>query len=111
MTSSASSAIGLPNQPAAEALPSMDPQTPMYSGNTHSSRDLQPTPSLKTPILTERVSTSIPVVTQPPPTVQSVTSFLLNSTRWNCTPSVAAVYGMPTVSSVKILYENCIFLF
>ena len=35
-------------------------------------------------------------------------SFLLNSTRWNCTPSVAAVDGMLTLSSVKILH---IFLF
>ena len=31
--------------------------------------------------------------------------FLLNSTRWNCTPSVAAVDGMLTVSSVNILYS------
>ena len=36
-------------------------------------------------------------------------SFLLHSTRWKCTPSVAAVDGMLTVSSVNILYENCIF--
>ena len=38
-------------------------------------------------------------------------SFLLNSTRWNCTPSVAADDGMLTVSSVNILYIVHIFFF
>ena len=46
----------------------------------------------------ERVPTSIPVTTQPPQTLKSVTSFLLNSTRWNCTPAMAILDGMLTVS-------------
>ena len=49
-------------------------------------------------ISTERVPTSIPVTTQPPQTLKSVTSFLLNSTRWNCTPVMAMLDGMLTVS-------------
>ncbi|KAK2551221.1 hypothetical protein P5673_027985, partial [Acropora cervicornis] len=48
----------------------------------------------------------IPAITQPTPSLlQPLTanSFLLYSTRWNCTPSVAVVDGMLTLSSVKIL--------
>ena len=51
------------------------------------------------------IPAGIPAITQPTPSLQPLTaySFLLKSTRWNCTPSVAAVDGMLTVSSVKIL--------
>ena len=51
------------------------------------------------------IPAGIPAITQPTPSLQPLTanSFVLKSTRWNCTPSVAAVDGMLTVSSVKTL--------
>ena len=52
------------------------------------------------------IPAGIPAITQPTPSLlQPLTanSFLLYSTRWNCTPSVAVVDGMLTLSSVKIL--------
>ena len=90
----------------------MDPQTPTHTGNNHGSScsDPQPTKSLQTHtghLLLQFLSLL------GPPSLQESTaiSFLLNSTGWNCTPAVAVVDGMLTVSSVKILYENHMFSF
>ena len=93
----------------------MDPQSQTYTGNIHRSSDPSAAASLQTPsgrpIFSSPFQLPFPLVD--PPSLESVNakSFLLNSTRWNCTPSVAAVDGMLTVSSVNILYENCIFSF
>ena len=87
----------------------MDPQTPTHTGNNHRSSDPEPTKSLQTH--TGHLLLQFLSLLGPPSLQESAISFLLNSTGWNCTPAVAAVDGMLTVSSVKILYENHMFSF
>ncbi|KAK2551224.1 hypothetical protein P5673_027989 [Acropora cervicornis] len=89
--------MGPPDCPLSPHHPSTVTSRPYPHDNSFP--DVLPFPqSMLEGISTERVPPSILVTTQPPQTLKSVTSFLLNSTRWNCTPAMAMLDGMFTVS-------------